>query len=141
MDYLSYVQETIDMEGRRQVQAPKVEGLLEEICISFLASYKDRPRALASSPACSGSKKSVAIEICNLLRRAVKQDALLCFKWLCKEAQAKVDCSTDGHRVLQNLQLTRFIVRKIGVQCLLILALHISFSTLAWLQIERPEAV
>ena len=94
MDYLSYVQETIDMEGRGQVQGPKVEGLLEEICISFLASYKDRPKALANSPACAGSKKSVAIEVCNLLRKAVKQDALLCFKWLCKQAQAKVGSAT-----------------------------------------------
>ena len=93
MDYLSYVQETIDMEGRGQLQEPKIEGLLEEICISFLASYKDRPKALASSTACIGSKKSVAIEICNLLRRAVKQDALLCCDWLCKHAQARVSCA------------------------------------------------
>ena len=96
MDYLSYVQETVDMEGRGQLQAPKVEGLLEEICISFLASYKDRPKALASSPACIGSKKSVAIEICSLLRRAVKQNALLCFKWLCKQAHAKVAFATGS---------------------------------------------
>ena len=90
MDYLSYVQETIDMEGRGQVQAPKVQGLLDQICITFLADYKGHPKALASSAACSGNRKSVAIEICNLLRRSIKAEALLCFKWLCREAQAKV---------------------------------------------------
>ena len=101
MDYLEYVKEAIDLEGKGFSTTHGLKVFLTEVHIRFLAPHNDDVNSIANSTACWGSKKKVPQEICALLQRAIARSAPLCFEFLMTKAHALVRSMLEVAKILQ----------------------------------------